>query len=214
MAGVCRPKQRKEEDQMTPNRPKQKKVTAKPASPRASGVKARAEKLNESEKVSTDSREGKDSPQADHALAGPKEPTPRKAKKDIAREMGESNLVARGKDVLAGEAGGVATLVAIGIGAALIEIELIPGLIIGAGAILLGRLFPQLGGYVRPAVKSAVNVGFAMTQKAREVMAEANEQVQDMVAEVKHERASHPKAVHADLKRNTVKFTDGALFEQ
>jgi hypothetical protein len=114
-----------------------------------------------------------------------------------------ASLIAKGKDLLASEAGGVAAAAAIVVGAALIEVELIPGLIIGAGAILLGKLFPELGGYVRPAIKGAVRAGFSMTQKAREVMAEANEQVQDLVAEVKHEQAEsshHAKQNHAGTK--------------
>jgi hypothetical protein len=90
--------------------------------------------------------------------------------------------------LLAGEAGSVAAATAIVVGAALIEVELIPGLIIGAGAILLGKLFPELGSYVRPAIKGAMRAGFSMSQKAREVMAEASEQVHDLVAEVKHEQ--------------------------
>jgi hypothetical protein len=102
-------------------------------------------------------------------------------------------LVARGKDLLSGDAASVATAAAIVVGAALIEAELIPGLIIGAGAILLGKLFPEMGGYVRPAIKGALRAGFFMTQKAREVMAETSEQVHDLVAEVKHEQ-EQPKA--------------------
>ncbi len=114
-----------------------------------------------------------------------------------------ASLMARGKDLLAAEAGGVAAAAAIVVGAALIEVELIPGLIIGAGAILLGKLFPELGAYARPAIKGAVRAGFSMTQKAREVMAEASEQVHDLVAEVKHEQADtahHAKQNHAGSK--------------
>ena len=109
------------------------------------------------------------------------------------------SLMARGKDLLAAEAGGVAAAAAIVVGAALIEVELIPGLIIGAGAILLGKLFPELGAYARPAIKGAVRAGFSMTQKARAVMAEASEQVHDLVAEVKHEQAdsAHHAKPHA-----------------
>jgi hypothetical protein len=104
-----------------------------------------------------------------------------------------SHLVARGKDMVSGDAASVAAAAAIVVGAALIEVELIPGLIIGAGAILLGKLFPEMGAYVRPAIKGAVRAGFFMTQKAREVMAETSEQVHDLVAEVKHEQ-EQPKA--------------------
>jgi hypothetical protein len=107
-------------------------------------------------------------------------------------EAGESghgaDLFARGKDVLSAEVGGVATAAVIGIGAALIEVELIPGLIIGAGAILLGKMFPEIGSYARPMLKGVVRAGLSASQKLREVVAEANEEVHDLVAEVKHER--------------------------
>jgi hypothetical protein len=104
-------------------------------------------------------------------------------------DQGQSaNFFAKGKDVLSAEVGGVATAAVIGIGAALIEVELIPGLIIGAGAILLGKMFPQIGGYARPMLKGVVRAGLSASQKLREVMAEANEEVHDLVAEVKHER--------------------------
>lgn len=99
-----------------------------------------------------------------------------------------SALLAHGKDLVSGEAASVAAAAAIVVGAALIEVELIPGLIIGAGAILLGKLFPEMGVYVRPAIKGAVRAGFFVTRKAREVMAETSEQVHDLVAEVKHEQ--------------------------
>jgi hypothetical protein len=108
----------------------------------------------------------------------------------VSHASRRSSFVNRGKDLLAGEAGSVATAAAIVVGAALIEIELIPGLIIGAGAIMLGKLFPELGSYARPMVKGVLRAGFSVSQKAREVMAEANEQVHDLVAEVKHEHAS------------------------
>jgi hypothetical protein len=102
-------------------------------------------------------------------------------------------LIGRGKDLLSGEAGAIGTAAAIVVGAALIEVELIPGLVIGAGAILLGKLFPELSSYVRPVIKSVVRAGFSASQKAREVMAEASEQVHDLVAEVKLEQAQPPK---------------------
>jgi hypothetical protein len=117
----------------------------------------------------------------------------RKKRQQAAVKPRLNTLVARGKDLVSGDAASVATAAAIVVGAALIEVELIPGLIIGAGAILLGKLFPEMGAYVRPAIKGAVRAGFFMTQKAREVMAETSEQVHDLVAEVKHEQ-ERPKA--------------------
>jgi hypothetical protein len=104
-----------------------------------------------------------------------------------------SHFVTRGRDFVSGNAASVATATAIFVGAALIEVELLPGLIIGAGAILLGKLLPKIGAYVRPTMKGALQAGFFMTQKAREVMAETSEQVHDLVAEVKHEQ-NQPKA--------------------
>jgi hypothetical protein len=111
-------------------------------------------------------------------------------------EILRAGLMGRGKDLLSGEAGAVGTAAAIVVGAALIEVELIPGLLIGAGAILLGKLFPELSGYVRPMIKGVVRAGFSASQKAREVMAEASEQVQDLVAEVKQEQAQEQTQDH------------------
>jgi hypothetical protein len=128
-----------------------------------------------------------------------------RARQSAAGKERISHLVARGKDLVSGDATSVAAAAAIVVGAALIEVELIPGLIIGAGAVLLGKLFPEMGAYVRPAIKGALRAGFFMTQKAREVMSETSEQVHDMVAEVKHEqdqpkgaKKAHPKADPSD----------------
>ena len=98
------------------------------------------------------------------------------------------NIVERGKDLLSSEASSVATAAAIIVGAALIEVELIPGLVIGAGAILLSKVFPELTSYIRPLVKGAVRAGFSATHKVRQIIAETSEQVSDLVAEVKNEQ--------------------------
>jgi hypothetical protein len=102
-----------------------------------------------------------------------------------------SYLLERGKDLVSGDATSAVTAVAIVVGAALIEVELVSGLIIGASAVLLGKLFPKIGAMVRPAIKGALGIGFSMTKKARQVMAETSEQVHDLIAEVKHEQG-HP----------------------
>jgi predicted trehalose synthase len=84
--------------------------------------------------------------------------------------------------------GKVATVAVIGLGVALIEVELIPGLILGAAAAFLPNLMPKLGGSLRPAMKSTVRASYKFAQKTREAFAEASEQVQDMVAEAKLEQ--------------------------
>ena len=92
--------------------------------------------------------------------------------------------------------GKVATVAVIGIGVALIEVELIPGLILGAAAAFLPNLMPKLGESLRPAMKSTVRASYKFAQKTREVFAEASEQMQDMVAEAKVEQepAAQPVA--------------------
>ena len=104
------------------------------------------------------------------------------------------NMVERGRDLMSSEASGIATAAAIVVGAALIEIELIPGLVIGAGAVVLGKLFPEISIYARPIFKSIIKAGFSATHKIRQVVAETNEQVNDLVAEVKNEQ--HESSQH------------------
>jgi hypothetical protein len=81
----------------------------------------------------------------------------------------------------------VATAAIIGLGAALIEVELIPGMLIGAAAVLAPSLFPKLGIVLRPLIKTTVKAGYALAARTRETMAEAGEQFQDLVAEAKAE---------------------------
>ncbi len=85
------------------------------------------------------------------------------------------------------------TAALIGVGA-LIEPELLAGMAIGAGIVLVSKWMPDLvGGVLRPVVKTVVKAGYA----AAEVISEATEEVQDMAAEARaeHERgAAHPQA--------------------
>jgi hypothetical protein len=86
--------------------------------------------------------------------------------------------------------GKAATIAVVGVGVALISTELIPGMIIGVAAALL----PGIGPKLRPLLKSTVRAGYSMVQKTREMVAEATEQVQDVVAEARAEGAdSSPK---------------------
>ncbi len=79
------------------------------------------------------------------------------------------------------------TVAAVGVAAALIEVELIPGMLLGVAAMLVPGLLPKIGNGLRPLLKSAVRAGYNVTNKARETVAEAGEQYQDIVAEVKAE---------------------------
>ena len=84
------------------------------------------------------------------------------------------------------------TVAAVGVAAALIEVDLIPGMLLGVAAMLAPNLLPKVGNGLRPLIKEAVRAGYNATSKARETMAEAGEQFQDIVAEVKAEQ--HPVA--------------------
>jgi Protein of unknown function (DUF5132) len=80
------------------------------------------------------------------------------------------------------------TVAAVGVAAALIEVELIPGMLLGVAAMLMPNLLPRLGSGLRPLVKGAVRAGYGVADRARETIAEAGEQFQDIVAEVKSEQ--------------------------
>ncbi len=84
----------------------------------------------------------------------------------------------------------VATVGVIGVAAALVEVALVPGILIGIGAMLVPSVLPKIADGVQPAFRSVVRGAYHVGQKARHAFAEAQEQVQDIVAEVDAEAAS------------------------
>ena len=82
----------------------------------------------------------------------------------------------------------MATVAAVGVAAALIEVDLIPGMLLGVAAMLAPNLLPRLGNGLRPLIKSAVRAGYSIAERTRETVAEAGEQLQDIVAEVRSEQ--------------------------
>ena len=85
--------------------------------------------------------------------------------------------------------GKAATIAVVGVGVALISAELIPGMLIGVAAAFL----PGIGPKLRPFFKSTVKASYSAFRKTREMVAEAGEQIQDVIAEVNTEHA-HPAA--------------------
>jgi Protein of unknown function (DUF5132) len=72
---------------------------------------------------------------------------------------------------------------------ALVEPELLMGMAIGAGLAVASNWLPDVfGGVVRPMVKTAIKAGYTAASAAREMMSEATEGVQDIVAEARSER--------------------------
>jgi hypothetical protein len=110
---------------------------------------------------------------------------------DLAHENPELEKFAeetRNDDIVAK----AATIVVVGAGVALISAELLPGMLIGVAAAFL----PSFGKKLRPLFKSTVRASYSAIQKTREMVAEAKEQVEDVVAEARadHESKSESSA--------------------
>src|SRR5215510_7015520 len=88
----------------------------------------------------------------------------------------------------------VAAVAVIGIGAALIEVEWIPGILIGIGAMLAPKLIPGLKDAMKPVVRTAIRSVYTAAMKTREAVAEAKEQFEDIVAEVRAEQETASSA--------------------
>jgi hypothetical protein len=88
-----------------------------------------------------------------------------------------------------------ATIGVIGVGAALIEVGLIPGMIIGVAAAYAPKYLPNLGERLQPLFRGAVRGAYRLGRKTKEAVAEAHEQVQDIVAEVHAEDTTRASKV-------------------
>lgn len=86
----------------------------------------------------------------------------------------------------------VAAVAVVGIGAAVFEAALLPGLVLGVAATCVPRFFPQIGSALQPLFRTTVRGAYQIGQKTREMVAEAQEQVQDIVAEVDAENDLGP----------------------
>jgi hypothetical protein len=86
-----------------------------------------------------------------------------------------------------------ATVGVVAVGAALFEIALLPGIALGVAAMLAPKYVPKVGAALTPMFRSSVRGAYKLGQKTREMMAEAKEQVHDIVAEV-HAEGDAPKA--------------------
>jgi hypothetical protein len=78
----------------------------------------------------------------------------------------------------------VATVAVVGVAAAAFEAALLPGIVLGVAAVAVPRYLPQLGSALTPLFRSTVRSAYKIGQRTKEMMAEAHEQVHDIVAEV------------------------------
>jgi hypothetical protein len=80
--------------------------------------------------------------------------------------------------------------------------SLVPNLLVGAAVVLVAPIVaPALFAGIRPVAKTVVKGGVYVFDKAREVVAEAGEQMSDIVAEARAEMASSAAAAG--------RYTDG-----
>jgi hypothetical protein len=82
-----------------------------------------------------------------------------------------------------------ATVAVVGVGAAIFEAALLPGLVLGVAAMWAPQYFPKMGEALNPLFRSTVRGAYKLGNKTRELVAEAQEQVHDIVAEVHAEDA-------------------------
>ena len=94
-----------------------------------------------------------------------------------------------------GLSGAVAAVVVVAIGAAVFEAALLPGIALGVAAVAAPKYFPKLGAALNPLFISTVRGTYKLIQKSKEAFAEAQEQMDDIVAEVRAE--SHAEAKEA-----------------
>jgi len=78
----------------------------------------------------------------------------------------------------------VATVAVVGIAAAVFEAALLPGIVLGVAAVAAPKYLPKMGAALNPLFRSTVRGAYKMGQKTKEMLAEAHEQVNDIVAEV------------------------------
>jgi hypothetical protein len=88
----------------------------------------------------------------------------------------------------------VATVAVVGVGAALFEAALLPGIVLGVAAVAVPRYLPEIGATLNPLFRSTVRSAYKIGQKTKEMFAEAQKQVHDIVAEVDAERDLDPAA--------------------
>ena len=83
-----------------------------------------------------------------------------------------------------------ATIAVVAVGAAVFEAALLPGIAIGVVATLAPRVLPSIGAALAPAFRSSVRGAYRLGQRTREMVAEAQEHVSDIVAEADAEHRS------------------------
>jgi hypothetical protein len=83
-----------------------------------------------------------------------------------------------------------ATVVAVAAGAALFETALLPGLALGVAALAAPKYVSRLASAITPIFKSTIRATYQLAKKPGEALAEAQHQINGIIAEVRAEDAS------------------------
>ena len=83
-----------------------------------------------------------------------------------------------------------ATVGVVVVGAALFEAALIPGILIGAAAVLAPKYLPKMGDRIQPLFNSTVRGAYKLGRKARSAVGDVREHVSDIAAEVHAEEVA------------------------
>jgi hypothetical protein len=78
-----------------------------------------------------------------------------------------------------------ATVAVVGVGVAVFEAALLPGVVLGVAAMAIPRVLPSMGAALNPIFRSTVRSAYKFGQKTKEMVAEAQEHMNDIVAEAK-----------------------------
>jgi hypothetical protein len=84
----------------------------------------------------------------------------------------------------------VTTIGVIGVAAALFDVALIPGVIIGVAAAYAPKYVTNLGERLQPLFNYTVRGAYKVRRSARHAVAEAQERMQDIAAEIEAEEAT------------------------
>lgn len=100
---------------------------------------------------------------------------------------GEADLFEEGQDDNAVLVATAATVGIVGVGVAVFEAALLPGVVLGVAAMVVPKYLPRMGSALGPLFRSTVRGVYKVGQRTREMVAEAQEHVHDIVAEVNAE---------------------------
>jgi hypothetical protein len=105
-------------------------------------------------------------------------------------EPAESEVAEAGAEAAADIGTTIATIGVVGVAVALFDLALIPGMVIGVAAAYAPKYVTNLGERLTPLLNYTVRGAYKVTRSARSAVAEAQERMHDIAAEVEAEEAA------------------------